>query len=166
VNGRLCLPAVALALALAASAGLAGEASAPAAPSGPATVGTIGGQGFPCRILKHDEKSLTVFLTDAKSTVTLQWDQLSDPERERLKALVAAGDPAAAAGGAKGDEIDGVEVTLRNGTVYRGVELAGRSTPETRAFRFARMPFAALAVKDIKSVRPVKLREGEIYGPQ
>ncbi len=166
MNGSTSLAsAVLLALFLAAGAARAGEPDAPDAPSGPATAVTVGGQVFPCRVVRHDEKGVTVFLTEPGSTVTLQWDQLPASERERIKALVAAGDPAAA-GGAGGEEIDGVEVTLRNGTVYRGVELPGRSTPETRAFRFARMPFAAIAVKDIKAAKPIRLREGELYSPQ
>ncbi|HOX08943.1 MAG TPA: hypothetical protein PK280_21285 [Planctomycetota bacterium] len=157
---RPALIAAALALAAAIQPG-AGAAE----PSGPAAVVTIGDKPFACRVVRHDDKGVTVFLTEAKSTVTLQWDQLAAPERERIRALVAAKDPAAD-NKALGEEIDGVEVTLVNGTVYRGVELAGRSTPELRAFRFARMPYAALPAKDIRAVKAVKLREGELYSPQ
>ena len=172
VNMKRAFPA-ALASLAAVIAGLggwragavAGEAAEPEPVKGPATAVTIADKPYPCRILRHDEKSITVFLTEMKSSVTLQWDQLPAPERERLKALVAAGGPAAAER-PKGELMDGVEVTLTSGVTYRGIELAERSTAELRAFRFARMPFAALSVKDIKAVKPVKIYEGEIYTPQ
>jgi tetratricopeptide (TPR) repeat protein len=164
VKVRAILPAALLVLVLA-TAALAGEAPAPAEPSGPAAVVTIGDKAFPCRVVKHDEKGVTVFLTEAKSTVTLQWNQLADSERERIRSLVAAKDQPADSR-TLGDEIDGVEVTLNSGGTYRGVELTDRQTETHRFFRCRGTPLIGFAVKDIKAVKPIKLREGEIYSAQ
>jgi hypothetical protein len=139
---------------------LRGEAQA-----GPTTVIVIEDQVYPCKIIKHDEKKITVYLIDAKTTTTIEWDKLAPMERRRLKYLIKAND-VTGSGRPLGRKIDGVEVTLQTRMSYRGMELKDRTSPSHRYFRFPRVPFMAISRKDIRSVKPIKIYEGEIYSPK
>jgi len=135
------------------------------AQAGPTTVIVIDNQPYPCRIIKHDEKRITVYLIDLKTTTELEWDKLAPMERRRLRSLIKATD-ADASGRPLGKKIDGVEVTLKTGMSYRGIELKDRTSPSHRYFRFPRVPFMAINKKDVRKVAPAKIYEGEIYSPK
>lgn len=119
-----------------------------------------------CKIIKHDEKSISVVLleTNPPTPLTMQWTDLPPVERSRLKGLVTVNDPALA-GRPLGVKIPGVEVVLRSGISYFGIELPDRSTPELRAFRFRGMPFVAISNKDIKDVKKTEIYDSEVYTP-
>ena len=155
-----------LMLALLAAAGSGGEpagkGSAPA--GGISTVIVIGGSPFPCRILSWDEESLTVLLEELGSTTRLQWVKISPLQRHRIRRLIGAarGEPDRP----MGRKIRGVEVRMRNGMRWRGVELKERNTPARRCFRFSGVSFIALPIKDIAEVKAVEIYEGEVYTPR
>ncbi len=119
---------------------------------------------LPCKVVKHDEKSLTVLLTETGAVVTLDWDKLSAAERRRLQGLVRVED--APTGIPLGKQIDGVEVTLNNSMCYRGKELVDRQTTSHKYFRCRGTPLIGFPIKDIKSIKPIKIYEGELYSPQ
>jgi len=140
----------------------------PAAPARAADISTvivIEDIALPCKIVKHDEKSLVVLLTETGTVATIEWDKLSAAERRRLKGLVTVED-VTTLGIPLGKQIEGVEVTLNSGMSYRGRELVDRQTTSHRYFRFRNTPLIGFPVKDIKAVKPTKIYEGELYSPQ
>jgi hypothetical protein len=155
-----------LACALLCAAGNAARAGAPAkrakVPAGGiATTIVVHNQAFACRILKHDEENITVLIVELGAVTTLQWSKLAPLERARLKNIIGA--RAGEALAPVGRKIDGVEVVLKNGMRWRGIELTARRTPTQRCFRFRGVPFMVIATKDIREVKAVKIHEGEVF---
>src|SRR5512135_2286351 len=50
---------------------------------------------YPCKVIKHDEDTITIYLIETKTAVEIRWDKLSPSERRRLKNLVTVEDPLA-----------------------------------------------------------------------
>ncbi|MHC4914267.1 MAG: hypothetical protein ACYTGB_02150, partial [Planctomycetota bacterium] len=164
-TARRSVPLIAM-LALLAAVVRAGEqpAKGTAPAGGITTVIVIGDSPFPCRILSWDEENLTVLLLELGSTTRLEWAKISPLQRRMIKRLIGAarGEPDRP----MGRKIRGVEVRMKNGMRWRGVEIKERSTPARRCFRFKGVSFIALPVKDIAEVKPVEIHEGEVYTPR
>ncbi len=58
------------------------------------TVIIIGDVSYPCRIIRHDEKTITVYLFEAETVTQIGWEKLAPAERMRLKALTKKPPPA------------------------------------------------------------------------
>jgi hypothetical protein len=132
------------------------------AQAGTRTVIVINDTPFPCTILKHDEKSISVFLTEVGVPTEIPWDKLSRIERNRLKKLLNISTQTTR--GPQGLKIDGIEVKTRRGT-YVGIELKDRSNKDFLAMRCPNTPLWTIPRDSIISVKAKKVWSGTIFTP-
>ncbi len=136
-----------------------------AAPAHIRTLIVVRGAPFPCLITAHDERTVTVYLVETRKLRRFKWKKLDPGERERLRFMIEMRE-LERRGRPVGEAIPGVRVKLRTGMTCRGVELVKGRTPSHRYFRFAGVPLMGVPRREVRSVRPIRMWEGDLYTPR
>ncbi|MHC4248182.1 MAG: hypothetical protein ACYS9X_03560 [Planctomycetota bacterium] len=154
---RSAAAGVALVLALAASA-------LPAQPpddKGKLETITIKGDLIRCRILRWDATHVWIvpIIADVEvGPMRVSWDDVSRSDRDRICARgkrPSAVEELLKQGG--GGLVEALRIRLKNGTVFVGVEVEGRSTDEELVVRTKNIPEARYRRADIVSIETVEL---------
>lgn len=134
------------------------------AAAGGITYVVVGGEEYPGEIVQHDEKRFKFLMGDTGEEVDLTWKALDPIELRRVQRALGMGVSRFAHSRlARGELVDGIEITDVKGGVHRGLLLEDLSNDKFVYIQTANVPRWRWQVDLIRSRRKVKIEEFLVY---